>query len=313
MRIISPQTKVFLEDVWPRWQKLQADFLAAGISYFALFSLAPLLILLVTVTGYLVSQPRMQSIVLEKVSIWISPEATDLLSDWMTKTTLEKKKNTMLPQTEDVQKDQSTKKGSTWLGLLLLAFGASQALNQTRRILNIVWEVPRQPQNIFKTMFHTGLWNVLMLSGLGILLLAFFAVDAGVAFIWNFFRHYLPEVLQNNVLLLQGFNFITSLCLITLLLCLTYRYVPDAKVRWQDVWAGAITTAVLLALGKVSISIYLSFSGLQSLYGAASSLLILLLSMHVAAHIFIIGAVFTRSWAELHGSRRPATHKRAHA
>jgi len=310
MRAFSPETVAFIQDAYPRWKKVQADFLAAGLSYFSLFSLAPMLLLMLTITGTVVAQPKMQGIILEKISIWISPEATVSLEEWMSKQSQKNQKNAMRPQLEDVQKAESRKTRTTIFGLFLLAFGASQALHQARRIINFVWEVPARDHSFWKKSLHTGFFNIAMLIAVGFFLMTSLAMDGVVGFAWNKTHNLLPDFLKDNILILQSANFLTSLTLIGILLALCYRYLPDAKVYWRDVWPGALITAILLAIGKVGISLYLSLSGFQSLYGAASSILVLLFSIHAAAHIFIVGAVITRTWSVRYGHHPKPHHPR---
>ena len=103
---------------------------------------------------------------------------------------------------------------------------------------------------------------------------------------------------------LQGINFAVSLFCFCMLFALIYRFIPDTPMAWEDVWAGSLLTSILLAIGKVCVSLYVNYAAFASGYGAASSVFVLLLSIYIGANIFIFGGAFTRAYSEHYGSRR---------
>ena len=141
-----------------------------------------------------------------------------------------------------------------------------------------------------------------MLLGIGFLLTVSLVASAAVAGVGKFVGGFLPA----PELLLQAVNFILSISVITVLFAAMYRFLPNTRVDWHDVWVGAIVTAFLFELGKLGLGLYLGKSTISSSYGAAGSILVLLLWVYYSGLIFYFGAEFTRVFADRHGSRKPA-------
>jgi membrane protein len=140
-----------------------------------------------------------------------------------------------------------------------------------------------------------------MLLAIGFLLLVTTAINAAIAYVATYVARALPFAGAGFVFALV--NWIITLAIVTLLFALMYKYLPDAKIEWRDVWTGALVTAVLFVVGQALIAFYLGRAGLASAYGAAGSLLVLLLWVYYSSMILLLGAEFTRVYAETHGSR----------
>jgi membrane protein len=281
--------KAFSRLTLPLWRDLDPELMAAGLSYFALFSLAPLLFVVLTVASHFISQPAAQQMILDRASLWMTDDAADMLDAWI---------NTPLSRHTH---------SAAFFSLIVAAITGSQVLGYMKRILNRIWHVrPRKKDAAWKTWMYSWFFNLLMLMVLGLFLSMSLLMDASAGMVWKFFRDILPENLLRSASWLQGLNFAVSLFFFCLLFGMIYRFVPDAPMEWEDVWAGALVTSILLAIGKVVLSLYLSLATFASAFGAASSLVILLFSIYVGSNIFIFGGVFTRAYAEFYGSRKKA-------
>lgn len=286
-RITWPDCKRFIKRAVPLWRGLDPELMAAGLSYFALFSFAPLLFLTLTFAGRVVSRPEAKQVIMDRVSLWLADDTADSLQAWM-----------------DRPASQRHHKGTTFFGLLIASVAGAQVLGYMKRILNRIWDVRPKKRAAWKTWILSWLFNFMMLMVLGAFLTLSIVLDTSVGIFWKFFRGWLPAHLILSASWLQGMNFAVSLFFFCLLFALIYRFVPDTKMEWGDVWAGALMTSILLAIGKVGLSLYLSIATFASVFGAASSVIVLLFSIYVGANIFVFGGAFTRVYAELYGSRR---------
>jgi membrane protein len=188
---------------------------------------------------------------------------------------------------------------ATILGVIGLLLGALGAFGQLQDALNTIWEVKPKPGGGVLAILRDRLLSLGMVLVVGFLLLVSLVVSAGLAAVGNFMAGLLPD----SELLLQVLNFVLSFAVITVLFALMFKYLPDAKIAWGDVWIGAAITALLFTIGKVLIGLYLGNASVTSSYGAAGSLAVLLLWMYYSAQIFFLGAEFTQVYANRFGSR----------
>src|SRR5262249_27832405 len=138
-----------------------------------------------------------------------------------------------------------------------------------------------------------------MVLGIGFLLLVSLLLSAAVSAA----GHFLGDLLPGGEILWQAINFLLSLCVITLLFAAIYKVLPDVTIAWKDVWVGAVASALLFTVGKTLIGLYLGHSGVGSTYGAAASLLVVLVWVYYSAQLLYLGAEFTQAWASKYGSR----------
>jgi membrane protein len=185
------------------------------------------------------------------------------------------------------------------IGLATLAWSASNVFAQLQEALNTIWEVEPKPGQGLVGMARKRMLSMTMVLGIGFLLLVSLVLSAGLAALGQFFGGLLPgaEVLWHAV------DFVVSLAVTTALFAAIYKVLPDAEIAWGDVWVGAAVTAVLFALGKVAIGLYLGHASVGSTYGVAGSLLVLLVWIYYSAQILFFGAEFTQVYARRYGSR----------
>lgn len=246
--------------------------LAAALAYYTLLSLAPLLVFLLLAVGQLGPDAQQQTV--QRIETVFGSEAGGMIDTIMrsanTKHTL-----SSLPSI---------------IGVIVLLIGATGVFVQLQAALNKIWKVKAKPG------LHVGAWlrnrgmTFVMVILLGTLLLASLVLSTVL-------RYFLPT---SGVWLRAG-DLVGSLLLMTVLLAMLYKYLPDTIIDWRDVWVGALVTALLLALGRVGIRVYFQHSAVASAYGAASSLVLLLILIYYSAAMLFLGAELTQVYAQRRG------------
>lgn len=274
----------FTQDDCPR--------MAAALAYYTVFSLPPLLVLIIVLAGALWGQEAVQGEIENQIGGLIGPEAATQVQ-------------TMIRHASEKMAG-SGGLIATLLGIGALLFGATGAFAQLQDALNRAWEVGPDPQAggiknfIFKRLLSFG-----MILGIAFLLLVSLIVSATISIVVNHASGLLPEGLSAPILWL--INVGVTLTIITLLFAAIFKILPDAEVSWHDVLPGAVFTAVLFTAGKFLLSFYLGRSDPGSAFGAAGSLAIILVWIYYSSIILFIGAEFTQVWVRKKGGEiRPA-------
>jgi membrane protein len=177
--------------------------------------------------------------------------------------------------------------------------GASGAFIELQDALNKIWKVERKSEGILLGAMKQRFWSFALVLGTGFLLLLSLISSAALGAVQRFMGH----ILRWPVFLLESVDFLLSFAVITLLLAMIFRLLPNAKIAWNDVWIGAAIASLLFTIGKVLIGLYLGGSAVASVYGAVSSPLVVLVWIYYSAQIFIFGAEITHVYANKHGSR----------
>src|SRR5205823_6143695 len=185
------------------------------------------------------------------------------------------------------------------IGVATLLLGAGGVFGQLQDALNTVWEVEPRPGRGLMAMLKERFLSYSMILGVGFLLLVSLLLSAGLEALAKYMGHALPWLPAVGPVL----DVLLSVVVFTLLFAMIYKVLPDAEVEWRDVWIGALMTAALFAIGKLLIGFYLGRSTVASAYGAAGSLVVLLLWIYYSAQILLFGAEFTKVYAVMHGSR----------
>ena len=264
------------------WQADKASRLAAALSYYTIFSLPALLVLSLAIVGQFFDQAQARDRLLD--------EATALLGETGGEAIGQILENAADPQASTI---------AAIVSLVVLLFSASGVFAQLQDAMNTVWDVqPRPGQGILATIKNRFL-SFTMVLGVGFLLLVSLLLSTVLSTIGEFLSGVAPEA----VLFAQVINFVVSLAGITLLFALIFKVIPDVKIHWNDVWLGAFATAVLFSMGKWAIGLYLGQSAPASSYGAAGSLIILLLWVYYSSQLLFFGAEFTQVYANRYGGR----------
>jgi membrane protein len=187
---------------------------------------------------------------------------------------------------------------ATLIGVVTLLFGASGVFGQLQTSLNAIWDVEPKPGRGILGLVRDRILSFGFILVVGFLLLVSLLLTAAVAVVAQWFGGMLPAMET----LAQILNFVLSLAVITLLFGMIFKFLPDAKIAWHDVWIGAFITALLFTVGKFALGLYLAKSGVGSSYGAAGSLIVLLLWVYYSSQILFFGAEFTQVYANRFGS-----------
>ena len=258
-----------------------APRLAASLSYYTIFSIAPLLIVVIAVAGLAFGQEAVRGQLDNQIQGLVGAEGADIVQ-------------------ELVQNASRPNEGTlaAVIGVVTLLLGAGGAFGQLQDSLNIVWGVKPPNRGILGTI-RARFLSFSMVLGVGFLLLVSLVLSAVLTGV----QTYLTNQLPGGGVLLQIGNQVFSFAIITLMFAMIYKFLPDTKVEWRDVWVGAAFTGFLFSIGKYLIGLYLGSSSVASSYGAAGSLVIILLWIFYSAQILLFGAEFTQVFAYNHGSK----------
>ncbi|MCA9917205.1 MAG: YihY/virulence factor BrkB family protein [Anaerolineales bacterium] len=274
--------KFLVTQSYKEWREDNASRLAASLSYYTIFSIPPLLIIAIAIAAQLFDKTAVQTQILDQITGLVGKNGADAVAAIL---------------------ENSSRSNDSFLATIIsvvtLLLGASGVFGALHSALNTIWEVqPKPGRGILGTLKDRFL-SFTMVLGVGFLLMVSLILSSVLAAFSDFVNNALPSL----VILAQLINFIVSFGIITILFGLIYKVVPDVKIAWQDVAIGAVVTSLLFTIGKFAIGLYLGNSAPGSTYGAAGSLIVLLLWVYYSAQILFFGAEFTQVYANKFGSR----------
>lgn len=266
-----------LRRTFQEWKEDDASRLAAALSYYTAVAIAPLLVLLVTLIGWFFGADSAQMQLVGQLRGMIGPQAAEVAE--------------AVIESAD---EPSAASIAGLLSLLTLLWGASNVFVQLQDSLNTIWGVEaRQRGNGIIAMIRERFLSFGMILVIGFLLLISLILSAVLSALGGFVGGMMPGMEA----LWQLVNFVISFAVTTLLFALIYKWLPDAEFSWRDVWMGAAFTALLFTVGKWLLGLYIGNQSLSSAYGAAGSLVVLLIWVYYSAQIFFFGAEFTQVYA----------------
>jgi membrane protein len=276
-QMIKAAVKAWLDDYAPS--------MGAALSYYTLFSLAPLLIIVIAVAGMVFGQQAAQGEIVAQLRGIMGAQGA-LAVEGILKAAREPAKGMV----------------ATVVGVAILLLGATAIFAELQSALDRIWRVPALPA-------ESGIWYLLrtrllsfgLVLGLGFMLTVSLVVSAALAALGKWWGGWF----EGWNVFLEILNFAVSFGIFTLLFAMIYKIMPRANIPWRDVWTGAAVTALLFTIGKVLIGLYLGKSSLASGFGAAGSLVVLIAWVYYSAQIFLFGAEYTWVYANRHGSRVP--------
>jgi membrane protein len=259
--------------------------MAAALAYYTMLSLAPLLLVIIAVAGVVFGTEAVRGELVAQIGGITGGESARAIEDLLA--------NARRPASGLI---------ASVIGVVMLLLGASGVVGELEGALNAIWKVEPSTGG-FRTMIAKRLASLAMLLGVGFLLLVSLSVNALLAAAGRYFGSLVP----GNETVWLGVEMVASFAVVTALFAMLFKFLPDAPVRWRDVWPGAAATAVLFNLGKFLIGLYLGRASIGSAYGAAGSLVIVLVWIYYAAQILLFGAELTHVYAEQRGAaaRRP--------
>jgi membrane protein len=267
-----------------RWVDDKASALAAALSYYALFSMAPLILIAISVAGFLFGHDAAEGHLYDQIAGLVGPEGAKAIE--------------ALVAGLDEQKSGGVI--ATVIGLLTLFFGSSGVFAQLQDSLNGIWRAKSPTTNGVLDWIRVRFLSFSMVLGIGFLLLISLVLSAALAALGQLVGEFIP----GWVVLGHVVNATISLAVITVLFAMMFKVLPDTYVAWRDVWLGALVTSFLFTLGKFAIGFYLGQASVASSYGAAGSVVIVLLWVYYSAMILYLGAEFTYVYSVRYGSRR---------
>ena len=256
--------------------------LGASLAYYTVFSLAPLLIISIAIAGFVLGDEAARGKVFEQLHHLIGEQggkATEAM-------------------VESAGSKPTTGIIASITGVITLLVGASGVFGQLQSSLNIMWEVEPKPGRGVLGFIKNRFLSFGFILVVGFLLLVSLMLSAAITFL----AQSIGGLVSGMEILAHLLNFALSFGVVTALFALMFKFLPDAVIAWKDVWLGAAITAVLFTVGKFGLGFYLGASSVASAYGAAGSLIVLLLWVYYSSQIFFFGAEFTQVWANRFGS-----------
>ena len=265
-----------------QWRQDQTSLMAAALAYYTVFSLAPLLIIVIAIAGTVFGEQAAKGELVAQIQGLIGKDGAELIQ-----TAIENAS----------QLDPSQGPIPTLINITLLLSGATVIFGQLQTSLNKIWNVEPKPGNGIIDFLRQRLLSFSMVLIIAFLLL----VSLVISTLLVIFGNYLRDLIPGFTYLWQALNFLISFGIVTLLFAMIFKILPDAKIAWKDVWMGAAITALLFEIGKFLLGFYLGHTSFASAYGAAGSLVIILTWVFYSAQILFLGAEFTQVYVRSYG------------
>jgi len=267
-----------LKQTFSEWLEDKAPQLGAALAYYTVFSLAPLVLLLVAIIGFLFHNDPAGAWkkMSEQMSYFLDKSAIDVVAN-IAQTASQPNKGML----------------ATVIGILLALFGASGVFGQLQNALNTIWGVKAKPGAGIAGFIRSRFLSFAMVAGVCFLLLVSLVFES----LLEGFSHYIQAIFPGGIVIALVVYSIFDLAVVVLLFALIFKFLPDVKIQWRDVWIGALMTAIFFGIGKWALGLYLGSGAAASAYGAASSLITLLLWIYYSSQILLFGAEFTQVYA----------------
>ena len=262
------------------WYEDRAPRLGAALAYYTVFALAPSLVIVIGITGLVLGRETAQGQILEQIRDLVGEQGAQAIE-----------------ATIKSAQDPKASVTAIALGLVTLVLGLWGVFGELQDALNTIWGVAPKPGRGIMGVLKDRFWSFALVVGVGFVLVVSLALSAWLTMVGTYFGHLLPL----PTVLLEAINFAISLAVITGLFALTFKLLPDVTVAWRDVWLGAAVTSLLFSVGKLLIGWYLGKSGVASVFGAAGSLVVILVWVYYSAQILYWGAEFTKVWTRWRG------------
>lgn len=256
----------------------------AAIAYFTIFSLAPILLVVIAIAGFVFGDDAARGVVYAKLQGMVGKDAAGLVQSM-------------------IQSAANRKSGiiATVISIVMLLVTATGVFGELQSSLNSIWKTEaKEVHSTVSRLIRARAQSLGLVVTLGFLLLVSLAISAAISAAWDQVNQAVPGA----GILLPLINLVVSLCFTTLLFAAVYKVLPDRNLQWRDVLMGSFFTAVLYTIGKAAIAAYVGRSGIASSYGAAGALVVLLLWVYYSAQIFLLGAEFTKVYATRRGSQK---------
>ncbi|WDZ98929.1 YihY/virulence factor BrkB family protein [Mucilaginibacter sp. SJ] len=277
------------------WKVLLASFtgfskdnglkLSASLAYYTVFSIAPLLIIVISVAGLVFGQDAATERLYPEIVRYVGKTPAAQIQDALKHLAL------------------SGKSGiAVVIGVVTLLLGASSIFIEIQDSLNIIWRVKAKPKSGWMQLLKNRFVSFSLIISLGFLLLASLIINLVISAVKDQIQHFFPGIDSFTKVFVQVLNLGITLVVITTLFGIIFKFLPDVKIKWRDVRSGAVFTAILFMIGQYLISLYIQYTAQGSAYGAAGSIIVILVWIYYTSAILYIGAEFTQVFAEASGS-----------
>lgn len=271
------------------WIDDYAPSMGAALAYYTMFSIAPLLLIVISIAGFVFGADAARGEIVGQLRTLMGDDGARAIQSLL----------------ESVSQPGESL-AATLFGLALLLIGATTVFAELQDDLDRIWRAPERNQ-------RSGLWGLLrarllsfgMILGIAFLLLVSLVASAALAVLGKWWG----PLFVGWEAVAHAVNIIVSFALITVIFAMIYKIMPRVQIRWHDVWIGAAVTSLLFAIGKFLIGLYIGKSGVTSGFGAAGSLVAMLVWVYYSAQIFLLGAEFTWTYSNTYGSRKDMAHK----
>lgn len=261
----------------------RATKFSAALSYYTIFALPPLIILIISVSGFFIEEKDVSAFFYQQVSDLVGPNTAREVENAMNNVTLNR--SGVLP---------------TVIGVAMLLFSASGVFAEIQSSINYIWGFVAKPEKSVIRMVKNRLLSFAMIASVGFLLLVSLLINSLASILYDYLAEFFAE---STIYLVKVLNNAIVFVLITFLFALIFKTLPNGIIRLKDAFVGAAFTAVLFMIGKWGIGIYLGTTATSSLYGAAGSIIVMLMWVYYSAMILYFGAEFTKNYALLFGER----------
>jgi len=269
------------KEAFSEWSANRAPRLAASLAYYTIFSLAPLLIVVISIAGLVFGREAVQGEIVAQIGALVGRDGAEAIQQMIA---------------------QASKPASSTLaslfGIVMLLLGAAGVVTELKDALNTIWEVPPDPNTGLLYTIRRKFLSYALVLAIGFVLLVSLVISAGLAAMSRYMSTFIPG--SETVWMI--ISLVVSFAVIAALFAALFKYLPDARVRWADVWVGAVVTAALFELGKFALGVYLGGAAIASAYGAAGSLVVVLVWVYYSAQIVFLGAEVTRVYARRYGA-----------
>ena len=283
IKITLQETWVLIKTALTSWSDDYAQSMGAALAYYSLFSIAPLLIIVISIAGLVFGEDAARGQITGQLQSLMGAQGALAVQSLL----------------ESVNKPAQGIT-ATAIGLVLLLIGATSVFGELQDSLDRIWRAPARVGGGLWNLFRARLLSFGMIMGIGFLLMVSLVFSAALTAITNWWGPVFAgwEFVANIV------NFIFSFVMATGMFAMIYKIMPRVRVRWDEVWIGAAITAVLFTIGKFLIGLYIGRSGVATAFGTAGSLVALLVWVYYSAQIFLMGAEFTWAYSHIFGSRK---------
>lgn len=266
------------------WRDDYASSMGAAIAFYTVFSIAPLLIIVIAVAGFMWGEDAVHGEVIRQLGAMVGEDGARSVE-------------TMIRSADRPAQGIT----ATIVSVVLLMVGATRVFAELQSALDRIWQVPSLERTAgWWRMLRARLLSLGLVLGLGFLMLVSLIVSAGLAAL----NEWTVGLFPGWELVMQAVNGLASFAISIILFAAIFKYMPQATIAWRDVWIGAVVTAVLFEIGKILFGLYVGKSAMVSSLTAAGSLVVVLIWVYFAAQVFLLGAEFTWFYANQHGSRR---------